>query len=352
LLWIRDNEPTVERSINFILDSKEYIGYKLGNRVTNDGLFFTLESKEMKKLNKEFHIPKEWFGKPHGYSEVAMHVTRKASRETGLKEDTPIVIGSSDSFSSIAGSGSIDEGIAVDTAGTTEVISITTGREMPSTIFSHFKPGFWFTFTSPPLGLAHQWYANLLESLKIINKKTNPYDFINNEAGKSPLGSQGLIFIPTLKQEYRGPPISGGFFGVSVDHKIEHFSRAVLEGISFRLREILENSETNSVPIKQIRLGGGGAKSDLWNQMRADIIGKDFAVLKVLESTSLGVALLTGIGIGIYSDLDDATYNMVRVSKILRPNKEKHDKYTKLYSIYRKINSFNKKFSSEFMNFH
>lgn len=351
LLWLRDNEPHIEKSISFVLDSKEFIAYKLGNQATYDNYFFNMESAEMHKLNHQLNIPKEWFGQSHGYTEIAMKVTEAASRETGLKKGTPVVVGPCDAFSSIAGSGSIEEGIAVDTAGTTEVISVAVSKKIPSAIFVHFKPGFWFTFTSPPLGIAHRWFVDRLADLKREGlKKDRMYDFVNKEAAKSPPGSLGLIFLPTLKEEFKGPPVKGAFFGISVSHELSHFSRAVLEGISFRLREIIENTEVNSVPIKEVRLGGGGAKNDLWNQIRADIVGKDFVVLKVLESTSLGVALLTSIGTGIHHNFDDATHKMVKVQKRYSPIKENQEKYTKYYSLYKQIYSKNAKYFIKLKN--
>lgn len=338
LLWSKENEPEIEKEISYVLDAREFIGYKLTGIPTFDEKL----KKEMDKLNKALGIPSELFGKPHDYFNPIGYTKEDITKKIGLKKPVPVIVGPFDGVCNILGSGLIEEGIATDVAGATEIIAVTVSKELPIVYLKHFIDGLWLTYTSPPLGLAHRWFKDnfaLIE--KEIQEKLSldAYELLNLEAKKIKPGSEGLLFIPILR-DYENPRLPGAFIGILPNHTREHFVRAFLEGIAFRIREIFEDLEKNGVKIKEVRISGGGAKSMLWNRIRADITGKPFAVLKVLESGCLGVAILVAIATKVYSNLIEASNQMIHIAETIQPDKEMHRMYSNLYEKYKKALNF------------
>lgn len=335
LLWLKKNEPRIFKATKLVLDVREYIGYKLTKEASHD---CWLEEGKWIDFFASLGFPREWFGKIHEYTKPMGYVTKEGSKETHLKEGTPVIIGPWDGLCSVIGSGLIRDGLAADAAGTTEVLSVASSRKLLSSYMEHPGRKLWLTYASPPLGIVHRWFVDQFLRLRDSEQK-DVYQFMNELAEKSPPGSNALVFLPTLKEEYSSSGFRGAFLGLSVHHQMKHFSRSVFEGIAFRIRQILEEIETQGASIKEVKLSGGGAKCNLWNQIRADIIGKPFSVLRVLESSCVGVALLASVAVKIYSDLDQATRRMVHISKRVEPCKQRFATYTKLYDAYCKANS-------------
>jgi xylulokinase len=334
LLWSKENEPEIEKAIGYVLDAREFIGYMLTGKPTFDENL----KKEIDELNKALGIPSEWFGSPHDYFTPIGCVKEDVAKKVGLKKDVPVVVGPWDGVCNILGSGLIEDGIATDVAGTTEIIAVAVSKKFPIVYLRHFIEGLWLTYTSPPLGLAHRWFKDQFATIeKDLQNKLglDAYELLNLEAEKIEPGSRGLLFIPILR-EYERPYLPGAFIGILPNHTRGHFIRAFFEGIAFRIREIFEELEKNGVKIKEVRLSGGGAKSTIWNKIRADITGKPFAVLKVLESGCLGVAILASLATKIYSNLIEASNRMIHIVETIHPDEERYKLYSKLYEKYKK----------------
>ncbi|MEM2896239.1 MAG: FGGY family carbohydrate kinase [Candidatus Bathyarchaeia archaeon] len=334
LLWSRENEPEIERAISYVLDAREFVGYMLtGNPTFDENL-----KREIEKLNEALGIPSELFGGPHGYFTPIGYVKEDTAKRMGLKKAVPVVVGPWDGVCNIIGSGLVEDGIATDVAGGTEIIAVAVSKKLPIVYLRHFIDGLWLTYTSPPLGLAHRWFKDQFAAMEkdFQNKlDLDAYELLSLEAEKIEPGSKGLLFIPILR-EYGRPYLPGAFVGILPDHTRGHFIRAFLEGVALRIREIFEELESNGVNIKEVRLSGGGAKSMFWNKIRADVTGKPFAVLRVLESGCLGASILAALATKIYSNLIEASNRMVHVAEMIYPDEEKHKLYSKLYEKYKK----------------
>jgi xylulokinase len=336
LLWLKENEQINYKKIKSVLDTKEFLGYKFTNNVTHDSW---VEKGQWIDFYDSLGFPREWFGSVHEYTKTMGYTTKRRCKETGIKEGVPVIIGPWDGLCNILGSGLTEKGLAVDTAGTTEILSVTTQQKLPSSYLKHplSERKLWLTYSSPPLGLSHRWYADTFFKTRINNSGNQTVDrfsLIEKEAAKVSLGSDGLIFLPSINGSSHTTQLKGAFIGLTLNHQRKHISRAVLEGIVFQIRRIYENMESQGAVIKEVRLSGGGAKSHLWNQLRVDIMGKPFAVLKVLESACLGVAILASISVGKYPTFDKASREMIKISRKIYPNKKNHEKYSRLYDTF------------------
>ena len=168
------------------------------------------------------------------------------------------------------------------------------------------------------------------------------YDELVNEASKIPSGSEGAIWLPYLMGE-RAPHLDSNaraaFVGITASHTKAHFTRAVLEGVAFSLRDSLEIFKETGVEISSIRLGGGGAKSSLWRQIQADVYRKPVEIIEADEGAAFGAALLAGVGVGAWTTVEEACEKTIRVMETIEPNAESSEKLNKNYEAYQMLYS-------------
>jgi xylulokinase len=167
------------------------------------------------------------------------------------------------------------------------------------------------------------------------------YDLITAQAAQAPPGSKGLLFLPYISGERTpiwNPYARGVFFGVTLGHNRHDFFRSVLEGASFAIRHVIELLETDDgVGIRELRIGGAAAASEVWNQIIADILGKKVVSLTQSHTEVLGAAILAGVSQGLYPDLASAIEKIVVPGKEFNPNPEAHAAYNRLYPMYKKL---------------
>jgi xylulokinase len=167
------------------------------------------------------------------------------------------------------------------------------------------------------------------------------YDLITAQAAQAPPGSKGLLFLPYIAGERTpiwNPYARGVFFGVTLGHNRHDFFRSVLEGASFAIRHVIELLETDGgVGIRELRIGGAAAASEVWNQIIADILGKKVISLTQSHTEVLGAAVLAGVSQGLYPDLASAIEKIVVPGKVFNPNPEAHAAYNRLYPMYKKL---------------
>ena len=166
------------------------------------------------------------------------------------------------------------------------------------------------------------------------------FEQLNKEARAVEAGSEGLIFLPYLYGErtpHADADARGVFFGISGKHKRGHFVRSVMEGVSFGLRDSLELIKERGVKIEEVRLIGGGAKSELWQQITADIFDETISILNVEQGPAFGAAIIAGVGAGVFSDFESIVEELVDVVKTVDPIAENVEKYNKNYQTYQKL---------------
>ena len=321
LMWIKNNEPEIYEATHKMLNSKDYIIYKLtGRYVTDfsDATGTTAFDLNTYKWSDEIisvtgidadKLPEL---KPSTY--VAGGVTRLASEQTGLAEGTPVVCGGGDGVCATVGAGCIREGMAYNVLGSSSWISMTSEKpiyddQMRTFNWAHIIPGFVAPCgTMQAAGVSYSWLKNEIctsETEEALRRGVSPYELINEEIEKSPAGANGLIYLPYLLGERSprwNPNAKGAFIGLKMEHKRADVLRSVLEGVTLNLDIILKVLSEHT-PITEITAIGGGAKGRVWRQILADIYGIPVLKPNVLdEATSMGAAVTGGVGAGVFKD--------------------------------------------------
>ena len=168
----------------------------------------------------------------------------------------------------------------------------------------------------------------------------DPYDRLTTEAAAAPPGSDGLLWAPYLMGErtpYLDPKARAALIGLTASHTRGHVIRAILEGVAFSLRDSFTLFAEMSVPVKSIRLGGGGARSPLWRQIQADVYGREVEILEAEEGAAYGAAILAGVGAGLWGSVDAACNAVVRVARRVAPQPEVVKRMNSSYAAYRRM---------------
>ena len=186
-------------------------------------------------------------------------------------------------------------------------------------------------------GLSLRWFR---EQFSTSGSARASYDELTAEAAKAPPGADGLLWTPYLMGErtpHLDPNARGALVGLTAQHTRTHVIRAILEGVTFSLRDTLTIFDELKVPVKSIRLGGGGARSSLWQQIQADVFGHEVELLEAEEGAAYGAALLAGVGGGVWRSVDEACKAAVRVAKRVQPIARNVQLMNQRYREYRKI---------------
>lgn len=312
ILWVREHEPEIYAKIAHILLPKDYIRFKLsGDYAVDmaDGAGMLLVDVANRRWSDEvlaaLDIPEIWLPRLVEGSQVTGAVSAEAAALTGLKVGTPIVGGGGDQAAGAVGVGATEAGIISLAVGTSGVVFAPLNEyayepEGRLHAFCHALPGLWH-FMGVMLSAAGslQWYRDTLAPQV-------DFDTLLAEAATVPAGSEGLQFMPYLTGErtpHPDPLARGAFIGLTTRHTRAHLTRAVVEGVSYGLRdsfELIRASEAGRV-IRQVRVSGGGAKSPVWRQILADILGTELLVAESTEGAAFGAALLAGVGVNIWS---------------------------------------------------
>jgi len=357
LLWVRDNEEDVYKLTYKMLHAKDYIILKLtGNYVTDfsdaSGTnLFDLEKKNWdQKILDALDIPLSLLPDAKPSTDSAGIITDGAAREIGLLAGTPVIIGGGDGSCACVGAGVVAEGNAYNTLGSSSWISLATKTpicdpEKRTFTWVHLDPALYTPCgTMQAAGYSYNWYKNTLcldEISKAQKNGENPYKLIDKAALSSPPGANGLLYLPYLLGE-RSPrwnhDARGAFVGLSITTSKGDISRAVLEGVGFNLKIILEILEKGVVAgkIDEIITIGGGAKGDVWLQILSDIWQKPLMVPAYTEeATSLGAAVCGGVGIGAFTDFS-VIHKFNAPVKRISPNKDCAARYEKIFPLFNK----------------
>ena len=192
-------------------------------------------------------------------------------------------------------------------------------------------------------GASLRWFRDAFgQDEKAEAEKTgrDPYDLLTEKASLIDLGSDGLFFYPYLTGAFWpkfNEKARGVFFGINLSHHKGHFVRAILEGVAFQYLETFGLLGDLNVAVEEVSMVGGETRSALWNQIKADIFGRDISIPKVDDAAALGAALLAGTGTGHYSSVREAAKEAVKIEKVYRPNPENQKVYSEIYQDYRKV---------------
>jgi xylulokinase len=347
ILWVRQHEPEIFAQARHILLPKDYVRLKLtGDYAVDkaDGAGMLLMDVKKRDWSKEvlaaLEIPPEWL--PHSYEgpEVTGHISAAAAQATGLKAGTPVVGGGGDQAAQAVGVGAVEPGIIALTLGTSGVVFASAAEpfiepEGRLHSFCHAVPGRWHMM-GVMLSAAGslRWYRDTFAPESSFD------DLLEPAKGIAP-GCEGLLFLPYLTGErtpHPDPLARGAFAGITIRHLRPHFTRAVLEGVAFGLRDSFELMKSAGLTdIKQVRVSGGGARSSLWRQILADVLNVELVTVNTTEGAAYGAALLAGVGAGAWPNVDAACAACIELTGSTTPQTATAAKYEPVYAQYRAL---------------
>ena len=350
--WVEVCEPDIYRNAWKFFLPKDYINFKLTGAVATDyteasGSFLMDARKEdwSPVLVDQVGISASKLPPIYPSSAVIGHVTSEVAALTGLAAGTPVVAGAGDMLCMLLAAGILRPGNASDVTGTSAIISVFTETpvfDVRLMNLHHVMPG-WIPFGIIDSGGGSlKWFKDSFcqsEMEEAARSGRQVYDILNGLAQEVEPGGEGLLYFPYLMGERTlGSPYARGvFFGVTPRTGKGAMVRAIMEGVTLELRQTLEIIEAAGHSIDVIYHSGGGAYSDLWSQIKADIYQKKVAIFENSEGGILGSAILAGVGAGLYTDPASGAEHCLRIAKEFEPRRELRQRYDYLFELFKDL---------------
>lgn len=356
ILWVKNNEPENYERCRHILLPKDYIRFVLTHEYATE----VSDASGMQLLNvakrdwsdeviSTLGLDKSMLGKVYESCEVTGHLTKEMAELTGLNESTIVVGGAGDNAAAAVGTGVVEDGKAFTTIGTSGVVFAHTSKMSIDKLGRVHTccaavPNSWHVMgVTQGAGLSLKWFRdNFCEAEKETAKLMNvdPYYLMDKQADTVVIGANRLLYLPYLMGErtpHLDPDARGVFFGLSAMHTKKDMLRAVMEGVSYSLRDCVEVFKQMDINVSDMMACGGGGSSPLWRQMLADLYNCPVKTASSKEGPALGVALLAATGAGIYSSVPEACKAVCKVDKVQNPIVENVPKYEECYQLYTEI---------------
>ena len=350
LLWVRNHEPRVWQGFRSFLLPKDYIRFRLtGEHATDMAdasgtlMLDVARRRWSSDIMARVGLPESCLPRVFESVEICARVSDDGARATGLRVGTPAIAGAGDQAGGAIGLGIVRPGDVSATIGTSGVVFAATDSpamdpQGRAHTFCHAVPDRWHVMgVTQAAGLSLRWFRDLLAGSPNYQKS---YQELIAEAAATPAGANGLLWAPYLMGE-RTPHLDararGALVGLSASHTRGHVVRAILEGVGFSLKDTFALFDEMKVPVRSIRLGGGGARSTLWRQIQADIYGQEVEIVYAEEGAAYGSALLAGVGRGVWSSVEEACECAVHVATRVPPHPAAMDVMRRQYQIYRTL---------------
>lgn len=335
-LWIKRHRPEVFARTRWFLQAWDYIAHRLtGAAVASTfpgGAVFPPDLLAAAELDPALFPAQTAMGSVTGM------LGPEVARDLGLPAGIPVAGGVNDSTASVVGGGLVSPGIAMDFGGSSGGLGLCVDKALKVAGISANPgplPGLWVC--GGPLaagGLAFEWVT------RTMGFGLGGFDSALSEAARMPAGSDGLVFLPHLAGE-RAPiwdeGARGAFYGITDRHERGHMVRAVLEGVAFALRHIADVLDEAGAPIDRLRVAGGQARGELWNRIKADVLGCPVDVPAVTETALAGYAILAGIAAGLVPDIASGARALVRIERRLEPDPSARPALDRGYRAYRAL---------------
>lgn len=353
ILWVRRHEPEIWKQVRHILLPKDYVRFRLTGE-------YGSEMSDASGTNL-LDVPRRcWSGAMLDAldldatllpplmesSDAAGTVTSWAAEETGLQPGTVVAAGAGDNAAAAVGTGVVTAGKAFATIGTSGVVfahadQVQIDPKGRVHTFCAAVPGA-YTVMSCTLaaGLSLKWFRDQFcqaECQTAAQMGEDPYTLMSQEAAQSPIGANRLVYLPYLMGE-RSPLLDadarGAFIGLSGIHARRDLLRAVMEGVTYSMRQNLDVLRGMGIAPAEMRACGGGARSPFWRQMMADVFALPVRTVKNTEGPALGAAILGGVAAGLYADIPSACAALIQENEPQLPDVQRHVDYEKYYDLY------------------
>ncbi|HLZ61013.1 MAG TPA: xylulokinase [Ktedonosporobacter sp.] len=359
LLWVRDNEPELFARARTMLLPKDYIRYLLTGvkamEISDAAGTCLLDVKHgiwSQEVLQAIDLDPSLLPPVVPADAVCGTITAEVAALTGLSVGTPVAGGGADNACGAVGNGIVEPGLALVSVGTSGIVlaysetpQVDTSGPVPRVhTFNHAAPKAWYLMgVTQGAGLSLRWVRdNIGLPERAMERWTgiDAYETLAKEAESVPAGSDGLLFLPYLQGE-RTPHLDayarGGWIGLTASHDRRHLIRSVMEGVAFSLKDCFTIISEQGLQIDQMRATGGGAKSPLWRQIIADVLGVELVVTTASEGPAFGAALLAGVASGVYASVQQACTQTVHVLQRTGPRPAVAQAYAQAYETYKAL---------------
>lgn len=354
IMWVKKHEPQNYARCKKILLPKDYVRYRMtgefATEVSDASGTQLLDIKNRcwsDEVLAKLDIDRSLLATVYESPDITGRINLEFSRKTSVSNNVIVVGGAGDNAAAAVGTGVVEDNKAFTTIGTSGVLFAHTSKmriDQKGRVhtFCCAVPGQWHVMgVTQAAGLSMKWFRDNFCETEILQAKAenvDSYYLLDKIAKEIPIGADRLIYLPYLMGE-RTPHLNtnarGVFFGLSAIHTKAHFIRAVLEGVSYSLRDCKEVLAEMGIAANDMMLCGGGAKSPLWRHMLADIYATEVSIPKSGEGAALGVAILALVGAGIYPTVPEACRAIIKKDTSVKPDLSNTEEYEKFYHIYR-----------------
>jgi xylulokinase len=353
ILWLRRNQPAVFAAARRFLLVEDFVVHRLTGRFVSEGgvactsLLYDIRSHAWwEPMLDVVGIGADRLPQLIGPGEVAGPLTPEAAAELGLRPGVAIVAGGMDQGAGAVGVGNVAPGIVSESTGGALTVQASVDRHgldpsRRTPVYVHSAPGrYLYCPVCPTGGMALTWFRDRFggeEVARAATEGTDAYDLLTAQAAAVPAGAEGLTFLPHLmgafSPEYE-PEARAAVYGLTLRHGKGHMVRAILEGVAFMLRRNLELLDGAGAPATEIRSHGGGSKSVLWNEIKANVCDRPVVTLEGENAAIRGDAMLAGIATGVFADLDTAVAAAVSARDRYAPDPRQRAAYDEAYRRY------------------
>jgi xylulokinase len=352
ILWWRRHDPTVFAAAARFLLVEDLLLHRLTGRFVTDGgvactslLFDIRGGGWWAPMLDAVGVGPERLPEIARPGEVVGRLTRAAAEAMGLREGLPIVAGGMDQGAGAAGVGTTRPGIVSESTGGALTVQAAVdhlggdpSRQAP--VYVHSAPGYLYCPVCPTGGMTLTWFRDRFgtpEVERAAREGRDAYDLLTELADTVPAGSDGVLLLPHLAGAFSPeyvPQARAVFFGLTLHHGRAHLARAVLESVAYMLRRNVELVAAAGATAGEIRSHGGGARSATWNQVKADVCGVPVVTMDGEDAAVRGDAMLAGVAVGAYRDLDEAAAMMVVPRDRFEPRPANRAVYDDAYARY------------------
>ncbi len=356
ILWLRNHEPKNFAKVTKVLLPKDDVRRRLTGEFATEVsdasgmlLLDVVKREWSKPLLSKLDLDPSLLATCYESEQVTGKLTPAVAKQLGLSTDCVVVGGAGDCAAGAIGNGIVRKGVLSTSIGTSGVVFVHSDTPQVDPegrlhTFCHAVHGKWHMMgVTLSAGGSLQWFRNALcEQMTATAKKSkvDVYDVLTEEAAVTPPGAEGLFFLPYLAGErtpHADPLARGAFVGLTLKHTRGHMVRAILEGVTYSLRDCLTIIEEQGVAVKQIRASGGGAKSAFWRQLQADVLAKSVVTMAADEGPGFGVALLAAVGAGEFKDVVEACDATVKTLRETKTRGKVKPTYDAGFPVYQKV---------------